>query len=366
MNILIRADASINIGTGHVMRCLTLAEQITTYSNETMIYFACRELDGNMMSHIESKGYRVLPLSCGKASQESEAFCWERDQTQLIDMLKSYAIKFDWLVVDHYQIDVQWEKSLRPYVKGIAVIDDLANRYHDCDILLDQNEFFNTHVRYENKIPPHCVQLLGPQNVLLRSQFYDVLLNEKVTHGSVKRIFIFFGGSDPTNETLKTLKAFELFGSELLQLEVVVGASNPNKDKVKAYCQKLNHANFYCQIENIAEIMATCDLSIGAGGTALWERCFLGLPSLTIACADNQVETVAALTDKNVIWNIGWHEEVSVKDISDYLRLAIASPSKMGELRKNAMNLMKSDVLKTSTNYVHPLVNLMFKGELKK
>jgi hypothetical protein len=162
------------------------------------------------------------------------------------------------------------------------VIDDLANREHDCALLLDANFYLHLNRRYKGLTPLGTSLLLGPQYALLRSEFLQVERSEKRT-GDVRRIFAFFGGSDPTNETEKLLTALQHIQRRTFELDIVVGAGNPRKQEIERKCRLLENVHFFCQIDNIAELMAHADLAIGAGGTTLWERCYLALPSIVIA-----------------------------------------------------------------------------------
>lgn len=291
MKILIRTDASQQIGSGHVMRCLTLANELR--QKKAHVSFICQELPGNMCDYIKQQGYPV----------HSNAIL--ATENKLID----------WLIVDHYSLDAQWETTMRPYIKKIMVIDDMANRKHDCDLLLDQNLYVDMESRYHDLVPQHCKQLLGPKYALLRPEFLSARKNLRKRDGSIKRILIFMGGSDPTNETAKALEAIILLNSPDIAVDVVVGASNPHKEQIKQLCASLPNSNYYCQVSNMAELMVKADLAIGAGGSTNWERCCLGLPSLVITIAENQEELTQTLHEQAYLISLGTKEKVSAKTI---------------------------------------------------
>lgn len=218
-------------------------------------------------------------------------------------------------MVDSYALDHKWEKFLRPHVNKIMVIDDLANRAHDCDLLLDQNYYRDIEHRYDGLLPLTCRKLLGPEYALLRPEFHQAKKNLRKRDGKIRRILVFFGGSDPSNETKKALQAIKLLNRPEIAVDVVVGAGNPHREEIKQICSEMPNTTYYCQVENMAELMAAADLAIGAGGVTTWERLYLELPTIAIAVAENQVETLEALGEAEMVWYLGIWSEVVVDDI---------------------------------------------------
>ncbi len=193
----------------------------------------------------------------------------------------------------------------------------MANRIHDCDLLLDQNVVPNYEHRYDDLVPAHCVKLLGPRYLIMREEFIRERKSLPNKMSGVNRILIFMGGSDPTSETLKVLTA--LTQHQIFQcVDVVVGNSNPHKTKIKDICMKEGY-HFHCQIDYLASLMAKADFSIGAGGSATWERCFVGLPSSSSIVAENQRISTETAEELGVIWNLGWHEQVTADTYKDLL-----------------------------------------------
>ncbi len=345
MKVIFRADASFQIGTGHIMRCLTLADELREKGVE--VFFICRLLPGNLCGFVEQKGYPVHRLPYPGQPTDSVTHHtqllgvnWQADAEETKTILKKDAGGIDWLVVDHYALDIRWETQLRPYTKKIMVIDDLADRPHDCDLLLDQNLYENMETRYQPLIPGHCLALLGPEYVLLRPEFKEVRRNLRQRDGTVKRILIFFGGSDPTNETAKALKAIQIINCPEVVVDVVVGSTNIYKEEIQQLCSARPNTCFYCQVENMAELMAVTDLVIGAGGTATWERCFLGLPSMTLIVAGNQADVTKAVAAKGAAWNLGWNEMVRPEILADLIKMAMSDPVVLRNMGLNAMQLM--------------------------
>lgn len=313
MNIAFRVDSSFEIGTGHVSRCLTLADMLHTKSIK--ILFLTRNLDGNMSRIIEKRGYKCILLQGNFTSE------W-MDAEQTIDTINYLNINIDLLIIDHYGLGKSWETQIKKKVRNIMVVDDLANRKHRCDVLLDQNYYENYLTRYNGLVPTECIKLLGPKYLLLRPEFHEILKQKKEKNVEIKRIFIFYGGSDPTNETEKALlaiKKYERLHKKKLDIDVVVGESNKNKESIRHLVNELQ-GNYYCQIDFIAELMWKADLSFGAGGVTMWERCYLKLPSIVTAVAENQVEAAKAAAKAELIIYSGWYEDVNV---NDYYRLLL-------------------------------------------
>jgi UDP-2,4-diacetamido-2,4,6-trideoxy-beta-L-altropyranose hydrolase len=222
------------------------------------------------------------------------------------------------------------------------VIDDLADRRHDCDILLDQNYCDNLEDRYENLLPDHCLRLLGPKYVLLRPEFLLERRRLRKCDVNVRQMMIFFGGSDPSNETGKALQAIQLLGKTDIAVDVVVGAGNPHQDQIRQLCSRIPGACFHCQVDNMAELMAGADLAIGAGGTAMWERCYLGLPSLVVVVADNQLESVLASAGAGAVINAGTKERLQPEELGYHLNELISRPDLLKNMSNNALKLMGS------------------------
>ncbi|EJS45991.1 MULTISPECIES: UDP-2,4-diacetamido-2,4,6-trideoxy-beta-L-altropyranose hydrolase [Bacillus cereus group] len=345
--IAFRADASIEIGTGHIMRCLTLAHELR--NKGVQVYFICRKLQGDLHQYILNKGFHVFVLdgdgeNTNFLSTENRSYLnwlkshWFVDAQQTNGIL-SQLPKCDWLIVDHYGLDNKWESALRKTVRKIMVIDDLANRMHDCDLLLDQNLYDNLNDRYKDLIPEHSLVKLGPKYAILRPEFHAAKKISRKRTGKIERIFIFFGGHDVTNETLKTLRALQNINKDNLKIDVVVGSQNPHKEDIQTYCKSVTNASYYCQIENMEELLVRADLGIGAGGTTTWERCFLGLPSITITTAQNQIEVTKAVAKVGATWNIGTAESVSDKAITKCLNKLLSDFKIVKEMSNKALSI---------------------------
>ncbi|MGZ0087104.1 UDP-2,4-diacetamido-2,4,6-trideoxy-beta-L-altropyranose hydrolase [Caldibacillus thermoamylovorans] len=349
MNILFRVDSSFAIGTGHVMRCLTLARMLKEAG--CAVYFAMRVGVGDLCDEVESRGFPVFRLTYdGPLSQEMDAQ-WT------IDVVRGFPQPIDWCIVDHYELDRRWEENVKAYVRRVMVIDDLANRPHECDILLDQNYYRQAQQRYHGLVPSSCRLFLGPKYLLLRPEFEEARQSAPIRNGQVRRLLLFFGGSDPTNETEKVLQALRDLHFTPVKVDVVVGKANPKRSKIQEMCLEMN-INYHCQINYIAELMAEADLSCGAGGVTMWERCFLGLPSIVTIVAKNQRQSVKDTAEYGAIWNLGWHGDVKVSDYADILNRAISSPDELAYMSEKALELLGNK----EKYMVHPVVQAILEG----
>ncbi|OPX90129.1 MAG: UDP-2,4-diacetamido-2,4,6-trideoxy-beta-L-altropyranose hydrolase [Pelotomaculum sp. PtaB.Bin013] len=354
MNVYIRADASVKIGTGHVIRCLTLAGELRGRGAE--VSFICRELAGNLCNYINNKGFKVCLLPYNKKNLDnysrSERHClgagWQADAEQTVKILANEKKIIDWLIVDHYALDEQWEGRIKQHVKKIMVIDDLADRPHACHLLLDQNLYEDMEQRYDKLVPDYCVKLFGPGYALLRPEFREARKNLRKRDGTVRRILIFFGGSDPANQTEKALEAIRLLNRPDIAVDVIVGDSNPNKQRLEEICEGMHNVNYYCQVDNIAQLMTNADLAIGAGGTATWERCYLGLPAIILIIARNQMETTFAVQKKGAILSSFCFRNISIKELMEVIKKAINNKVILQDISKIAMGLLGGDEYKGS------------------
>lgn len=327
MNIVFRTDASITIGTGHVMRCLTLAQQLV--NRGAAVQFVCRLHRGHLCDLIEQQGYRVHHLSVSpnifndKTSRHTRWLGVEflQDALETSSVIKSLPAKVDWLVVDHYSLDYQWEKLQRHWVDRIFVIDDLADRPHDCDLLLDQNLALSQIERYDHLVSNSCRQLLGPHYALVRDEFSTLRRmskNRRIT-SDLDNLLVFMGGSDPDNETGKVLEGIKLAKRKWKSIDIVVGASFPCIRQVLEIIKYIPQAILHIQTSRMAELVGNVDLAVTAGGTITWEKCTLGIPSLVTILSDNQFEIATAMHDVGAQITLGWRKELSPEDYAGHL-----------------------------------------------
>lgn len=332
VNIIFRTDASLQIGSGHVMRCLTLADELQQRGAEIM--FICREHCGHLIDLIEGKGYPVARLPQAEVPYTPApddvahaawlGVSWQKDAAETVTALGT--TKPHWLIVDHYALDGRWGGELRPRAGNIMVIDDLADRPHDCDLLLDQNLYLQMETRYDGLVAESCQRLLGPRYALLRPEFATARRNLRQRDGKVKRVLVFFGGVDPGGETQKALQVLASLPNREFAVDVVVGGGSMHKKQIQEFCATYPGFHYYCHVGNMAELMAAADLSVGAGGTATWERCAVGLPSLVLTVAENQKELAKNGAQDGLFFFLGDAPSVSPGKLLDSLKSLLALP----------------------------------------
>lgn len=303
--VVFRADASLQIGTGHVMRCLTLADALKAKGAECR--FICRQHEGNLIEHIRVKGYiaHALPVvpSAGISELATERLVMATESghahwlgaTQAQDAAACALILAelnpDWLVVDHYALDAFWESAVKPHCRHLLVIDDLADRAHQCSVLLDQT-FGRSENDYQGLVPAGCRTMCGSNYALLRPEFAalrDYSLKRRI-NPQLRRLLVTMGGVDHYNATGRVLEALK--GSPLpadCKITVVMGSTAPWLAVVMDQAQSMPWpTEVLVGVGDMAGLMAESDLAIGAAGATSWERCCLGLPTIMVVLAENQ------------------------------------------------------------------------------
>lgn len=309
MKFCFRADASLHIGSGHVVRCLTIADALVKQGHES--YFICRQHHGNLIEFVRQRGYMVYVLpepALNNSDSLSEYQRWlgvteQQDAQETLDILKEHPV--DWMIVDHYGLSIVWQQIVRQHVNWIVAIDDLANRQHDANIILDCG-LANTPEDYAKLNKRKGLYLTGPSYALLRPEFRTKRLwleqhPKSYNHGNL-RILVNLGGIDKDNLTGTVLELLSHSQSrQHLSVTVVMGVNAPWKESVLQQAKKLPFSiNILINANNMADLMAEHDLAIGAAGSTAWERCCLGLPTIMICMADNQKMIAKYLHDLGV------------------------------------------------------------------
>lgn len=310
MKVVIRVDASLTIGTGHVMRCLTLADGLR--ENGVTVTFICREHNGNLIEYIEKKGFY-----CYRLAQSIEVFepdelyhsswlgCTQIKDARLCEPLIA-SIMPEWLVVDHYALDYRWHDALNPYYKKLMVIDDLADRKLSADLVLNQNYGADAS-NYRDLVHINCQLLIGLEFALLRQEFVQCRsesLRRRYVEPEPHTLIITLGGVDEMNVISSVLGIFD--DVQLLtnwHIKIVVGKNYPHLETLRQQITNMSHRHIklLVGISNMAEEMTESDLAIGAAGTTTWERCCLGLPSIQLALAFNQESVARKLDENNIV-----------------------------------------------------------------
>lgn len=301
MKIAFRTDASLKIGTGHVMRCLTLARALK--KNGASCHFVMRSLPGHMADRIAGEGFDItlLPSPQEAAPKGPPAHAdwagvnWAQDAAETRAALGE---SMNWLVMDHYAFDARWQKIACPPETRLMVIDDLADRPHVCDVLLDQN-LGHEAANYKGLVPETCIFLMGPHYALLRTEFAEVRAEAVAARvdRQLKHLMISMGGSDAEDATSAVLNALrEAILPKNLHISVIMGRRAPSLEKVRALAKTMTvRTEVAVDVDDMAKRMAAADLAIGAGGATTWERCCLGLPSIIVEIADNQAGIAAEI-----------------------------------------------------------------------
>jgi UDP-2,4-diacetamido-2,4,6-trideoxy-beta-L-altropyranose hydrolase len=344
MRVIFRTDASSQIGTGHFMRCLTLAEELKKQGAD--ISFISRNLPIHLSDMLNAKSIKLIPLSSDDADEPIDELAhasWlgisqAEDAKATIEAL--FGEIFDWMIVDHYALDVRWESIVRPNFKKIMVIDDLADRQHDCDILLDQNYYADMQTRYNGKVPSYCKLLLGPNYALLREEFRVLRDQAKVRNGEVEKVLVFFGGVDANNLTSKAIEALAEVNTGL-KVNVVIGAQHPFKELIENACENYGYV-CHVQTSYMAGLMAEADLAIGAGGSATWERCYLGLPTLTLCLAENQLRQILDAAEIGVLYAPKMGNDLT-NSLKFHIKALFANPALIKLISNASMKLIDGE-----------------------
>ena len=318
MNIFIRVDSSNEIGTGHLIRCLNLAKALRKIGYDS--HFICRDLKGNINSVLKQEKFKSTILKenspegfvSSKTGITHEAWLkvhWSVDVRQVQKVLQ--AEQADVMIVDHYGIDENWEKEIQKHVDKLIVIDDLADRKHVCDVLIDQSYSTEGPMRYQDLTPSSCQLLLGTNYVMMQPIYSERHHDVRVRSGYIKNVLLNFGGSDLNDVTGMVSKAFINAKKDDVVLNIVIGKQYKYKEKLTALTHKNHNIKIHSNLPTLAELIEKCDVAIGAAGTTTWERCCLGLPSYIIAIANNQVYNATQLSDKGCIKYIGHYDEVT-------------------------------------------------------
>ncbi len=283
-----RVDSAHCMGVGHVMRCIALADGLS--KNDWDCHFICKQHKGSIHKIIEQHGHGVSLLDIDSSFIGLSEYEGWVGSTQIDDAkasLSSIKHAANLLIVDHYGLDEVWEKLVKPKVGLIIVIDDLANRAHACDILID-SKYGRLGDDYLDYIDGSTVLLVGAQYCILRNEFpelIDLAKEKRKKTKKIKTILINFGGTDPKGYSEL---AFDMITNNFseIDIEIVIGSNHSCLEKFKR--NKSRNIRVHIDTEVMASIILRCDFAIGSYGGSSWERCLLGLPSIGILSADNQ------------------------------------------------------------------------------
>ncbi|WP_425045264.1 UDP-2,4-diacetamido-2,4,6-trideoxy-beta-L-altropyranose hydrolase [Primorskyibacter sp. S87] len=309
--IIFRADAGLDIGTGHVMRCLTLADALRDQGAEAV--FVTRDHRGHVIPAITGRGHRVdiLPGNTGVpygAHPEAPGHAdwleadWRADAAATSAVLEAEGA--DWLVVDHYALDRAWQQAARPAGIRLLVVDDLADRSHLADVLLDQNTGRQA-ADYDGRVPAGCTRLIGPAHALLRPEFARLrpeALARRDTLETPRKLLVTLGGIDRDNATGRVLEVLaQAPAARQMHISVIMGASAPHLVAVQTQARQMPMpTEVAAGVSDMGVRMMQADLCVGAAGSTAWERCALGLPTLQVVLADNQMAAASHMDKQDM------------------------------------------------------------------
>ncbi|WP_210557803.1 MULTISPECIES: UDP-2,4-diacetamido-2,4,6-trideoxy-beta-L-altropyranose hydrolase [unclassified Pseudomonas] len=333
MRVLIRADASPTIGSGHIARCLTLARVLRKQGSH--VAFACRRLPGHRLDALAAEGFETFALPDVYPDEDPQQAIesmlpWQADIEALDALLAGHAA-FDWIIADHYGLDHHWQTAARRWAPRIAAVDDLATRRYSVDLLLNQN-LSGLSANYAPLLPEDCRTLLGPRYAMLREEFVCPAIAIKP---KARRVLVNFGGFDAAMQTHHAMLALKDFAE--LEVDFVAGADNPAWAQMQALAATRPHWRLHSFVSDFQQRMTAADLFIGAGGGTSWERAALGLPTLCIAVSNNQQANGEVMAAAGAHVFMGAREQVSVEQLRDaigfvvdnfYLRLSLAERSR--------------------------------------
>jgi UDP-2,4-diacetamido-2,4,6-trideoxy-beta-L-altropyranose hydrolase len=320
---VIRADASPTIGIGHIVRCMALAEALVDQNYE--VHFASQAGTIGSAPMLNTSKFKYFELSVDPSCEIAE-------------IKKTWPNGVDLLVTDGYQLDCGFESNCRNWSKTILSIDDLADRRHHCDFLLDSSPNRKSS-DYARLVPPHCKLLLGVDFALLRNAFAEkreTALTKRYQQNYLARILVNFGGSDASNLTPTALRAIEKSGAELV-VDVMMGAAANNRAEVEDTITKIAlTTQLHVGVTDPSDLMANADLAIGAGGGTAWERCAVGLPSIVIQTSHNQRSLIDSLTARNAIWFAGPRERIEVNKLANLIWIVLSDIEEWRDVSSNA------------------------------
>jgi len=333
MRVLIRADASPTIGSGHIARCLTLARVLRQQGSH--VAFACRRLPGHRLDALSAEGFETFTLPERYRDEDplqaiESMLPWQFDIDALGQLLDGQA-EFDWIIVDHYGLDHHWQTAARRWAHRIAAVDDLATRRYSVDLLLNQN-LSGLSENYAPLLPAGCRTLLGPRYAMLREEFDCAAIEIKPT---ARRVLVNFGGFDAAMQTHHAMLALADFNE--LQVDFVAGADNPAWAQMQTLAETRPNWRLHSFVSDFYQRMTEADLFIGAGGGTSWERAALGLPTICIAVSNNQQANGEVMAAAGAHVFLGAREQVSVEQLRDavgfvannfYLRQGLAERSR--------------------------------------
>ena len=342
--LIIRADASVSVGTGHVMRCLALAQTWQDQGEEAIFVLANKS--SALENRLLSEGMQIVYLLVETGSNE--------DANQTVDFAQKFNAQ--WIVVDGYHFGAKYQKVIKDFGARLLALDDYGHADHYyADLVLNQNISAYKDLYQSREI--YTQLLLGTQYVLLRREFWQWRDWQRAINPIARKLLVTLGGSDPDNVTLKVIQSLSQVNRDDLEVIVVIGGSNPHyKVLQKEVADSSLAVSLKQNVSNMPELMAWADLVIAAGGSTNWELAFMGLPSLVITIADNQKAIAAGLNRQGVIINLGWHQDVTIDQIGVAVQKFISDHDKRKTMSKKGRDLVDG---KGSMHIISAMIDML-------
>jgi UDP-2,4-diacetamido-2,4,6-trideoxy-beta-L-altropyranose hydrolase len=328
MELLIRADASVKMGTGHVMRCLALAQAWKQKRGD--VIFLMAEVPPAIKARLQAEGMEVMDITFPPGSVE--------DAYETINI--GMHIGVSWIIVDGYQFNADYQRLIKDSNVKLIFIDDYGHaQYYCADIVLNQNIY--AHEALYKRRKSHTSLLLGNQYVLLRQEFTQSKSERKEMPTVARKILVTMGGGDPENVTLKVIQALELVPIVGMEIKVIVGAANPNLGMLRKVSSSLNClGQVLTDVRNMPEFMEWAEVSVSAAGSTCWELAFMKIPTVTLVLADNQYLVADHLSRLGVTVNLGSHDQLTPPEIAKVLSRVMCSKTLRTEMSSLAQKLI--------------------------
>ena len=333
--ILFRLDANQVTGTGHFFRCLAIAQVFKSRGLESMF---TGDIQGEYLSEIlDTNGFRYLDFSTNANI--------ENDAKDLLQILKKE--KITTVIVDDKVLDFKWEGLIRPYVQVLAVIDDRPKRKHNADILISPNLYKVGEKPFEGFVPIDCQVFVGPSSLPLRPEFISFSADKDVSK-CVNRVGSFFGGADPGNQSGLILELAKLPQYSNLEFDILTGSLNPMNIELFQNAKNVDNVRIRTTVDNMAKFWSEVDVAFGSYGISTWERCALGVPTITSIQNSEQETDAEVLAQADAVIDIGNIETLSIEKLASSLDHLIWHPMRREAISINSRNIMGNSILKSN------------------
>ena len=308
--LLIRADANTQMGNGHFMRCVALAQAWKDSGGAVQFATACT--NEKLLKLLFKENFIVHQL--GHSYQEKED--WQMTERLLAECPDA------WLVLDGYHFSSDYQKQVKAAGYRLIVIDDMAGVSHYyADLVLNQN-IHAQELRYSRE--PYTRLLLSPRYVLLRREFLGWRTWHREVPDIAHNVLVTVGGSDPGNVTLKIVQALQSLEAKSFEALVVVGNNNPHQELLQAAVRRGSlPIRLACDVSDMSTVMAWADVAVSSGGSSVWELSFMGVPILGLIRAEQESRLLNSCSKQGLAVSLGWYQSVTVREIAEKL-MAVA------------------------------------------